>query len=144
LSPPRRPWGLTALSGFFVFGAAMSGLTCFLLLFPGSALDPIWRLNPQARDAFQSMGVWAVVLMAAVCAACALAARGLWIRAPWGRRLAVGILTVNLMGDLGNALVRGDLRTLIGLPIAGALIAYLLSPRARGYDAPTVKRGVSP
>jgi hypothetical protein len=38
---------------------------------------------------------------------------------------------VNLIGDAGNAAVRGDLRTLIGLPIGGALIAYLLSPRVR-------------
>ncbi|MFL6264370.1 MAG: hypothetical protein ACJ76Y_32175 [Thermoanaerobaculia bacterium] len=140
MSPPRRPFGITALSGFFVFGAAMSGLTCFLLLFPGSALDSVWRLNPHAHEAFQRMGIWAVALMAAVCAACALAARGLWIRAPWGRRLAVGILTVNLIGDTANAFVRGDLRTLIGLPIGGALIVYLL----RRYDASTVKRGASP
>ena len=30
------------------------------------------------------------------------------------------------MGDLLNAFVRNDLRTLIGLPIGGAMIAYLL------------------
>jgi uncharacterized membrane protein (DUF2068 family) len=140
LSPRRRPPGLTALSGFFVFGAAMSGLTCFLLLFPGTVLDPIWRLNPQAHEAFRSMGIWAVVLMAIVCAACALAAWGLWIVAPWGRWLALGILTVNLIGDVGNAFLRGDLRTLIGLPIGGALIAYLL----RRYDAPTVQERSEP
>lgn len=140
MSPRRRPFGLTALSGFFVFGAAMSGLTCVLLLFPGSVLDAVWRLNPQARDGLRQMGPWAIVLMAAVCAACALAARGLWMRAPWGRWLAVGILTVNLIGDLGSAVVRGDLRTLIGLPIGGALIVYLL----RRYDAPQVKRGAIP
>jgi hypothetical protein len=77
------------------------------------------------------MGVWAVLLMAAVCAACALAARGLWLLEPWGRRLALGILAVNLAGDLGNAFLRGDLRTLIGLPIGGVLIGYLLSPRVK-------------
>ncbi|HEY2293970.1 MAG TPA: hypothetical protein VGM86_24985 [Thermoanaerobaculia bacterium] len=140
MSPRNRPFGLTALSGFFVFGAAMSGLTCVLLLFPGSALEAVWRLNPQAREGLRRMGPWAIILMAAVCAACALAARGLWMRAPWGRWLALGILTVNLIGDLGSAVVRGDPRTLIGLPIGGALIVYLL----RRYDAPTIKRGASP
>ncbi|PYQ57159.1 MAG: hypothetical protein DMF53_23425 [Acidobacteria bacterium] len=140
MSPRSRPFGLTALSGFFVFGAVMSGLTCILLLFPGSALDAVWRLNPQAREGLRQMGPWAVVLMATVCAACALAARGLWLRAPWGRRLALAILTVNLIGDLGSAVVREDLRTLIGLPIGGALIVYLL----RRYDAPTVNRGEGP
>lgn len=140
MSPRSRPLGVTALSGFFVFGAAMSGLTCILLLFPGTGLDRVWSLNPEAHRAFREMGIWALALMAAVCAACALAARGLWMRAPWGRWLAVGILTVNLIGDLGDAVVRGDPRTLIGLPIGGALIVWLL----RRYDAPTVKRGASP
>jgi hypothetical protein len=133
LSPRSRPLGITALSGFFVFGAAMSGLTCFLLLFPGTGLDPVWRLNPQAHEALRGMGIWAVALMMIVCASCALAARGLWIVAPWGRRLALGILTVNLIGDLANAIFRGDPRTLIGLPIGGALIGYLLTPRVRKF-----------
>jgi hypothetical protein len=133
LTSRQRPPGITALSGFFVFGAAMSGLTCFLLLFPGTGLDPIWRLNPQAHEAFRGMGIWAVALMMIVCAACALAARGLWIRAPWGQRLALGILTVNLIGDLANAVFRGDLRTLIGLPIGAVLIGYLLTPQVREF-----------
>ena len=33
--------------------------------------------------------------------------------------------------NIGNAVIRGDLRTLIGVPIAFILIAYLLSPRIR-------------
>jgi len=47
-------------------------------------------------------------------------------RARWGVSLALGILAVNLVGDLLNAFLRHDLRTLIGLPIGGAMIAYLL------------------
>ena len=46
-----------------------------------------------------------------------------------GVPLALGILSVNLVGDLLNAFVRHDLRTLIGLPIGGAMIAYLLIAR---------------
>jgi hypothetical protein len=38
---------------------------------------------------------------------------------------------VNLIGDLTNAFVRNDFRTLIGVPIAGAIIFYL----ARGARA---------
>jgi hypothetical protein len=127
----RLPAGVIAMSCFFLFGTAMSFLTCIALLFPGSRLEPMWRLNPQAHEAFLQMGSWAIGLMAAVCLACALSARGLWIRARWGYRLALGILAVNLIGDAMNAILRSDLRTLIGIPIGGALIAYLLSARVK-------------
>jgi hypothetical protein len=36
---------------------------------------------------------------------------------------------VNLVGDTFNAVFRGDLRTLIGLPIGGLMIWYLISER---------------
>ena len=63
--------------------------------------------------------------MAIVGGACALAATGLARNAKWGRWLGILILAVNLVGDFSNALVRHDLRTLIGVPIAGAMIFYL-------------------
>jgi hypothetical protein len=127
----RPPAGLIALSGFFTFGAVISALTGIALLTPGGTLEPMWRLNPQAQEAFRRMGSWAPALMAAVSLACALAARGVWRRVRWGHRLALAILVVNLLGDVGNALLRGDTRTLVGLPIGAGLIAYLLSPRVR-------------
>jgi hypothetical protein len=123
------------MSAFFAFGAVMSGLTAVLLGFPGSRIDAIWKLNPIARDEFLRMGSWAIVLMATVCFACAMAAIGVWRRTRWGHRLACGILVVNLVGDLTNAIIRSDPRTLIGLPIGGALIAYLASRRVRNYFA---------
>jgi hypothetical protein len=64
-------------------------------------------------------------------AACCFAAVGLWSRARWGYQLALLLLGINLVGDVSNALIRGDLRTLIGLPIGGLLIAYLLSKPVR-------------
>ena len=64
--------------------------------------------------------------MAVVGAACGLAAVGLARNAEWGRRLAIGVLTLNLVGDSLNALLRHDPRTLIGLPIGGLMILYLV------------------
>src|SRR5437870_12167680 len=119
----RPPAGLVALSGFFALGTVVAGVSCVALLTPGRAWEPMWRLNPAARVAFGGMGFWAVALMFTVAAACALSARGLWIRATWGRRLALILLVVNLVGDATNAFIRSDPRTLIGLPIGGALIA---------------------
>jgi len=37
----------------------------------------------------------------------------------------------NLVGDTANAILRDDPRTLIGLPIGGLLIAYLLRPKIK-------------
>ena len=129
---PRPQPGLIALSAFLAIGAIIATLTSIALLTPGSALEPMWRLNPQAQVAFRAMGRWAIALMLVVALACALSAAGLWLRARWGHRLALTLLVVSFFGDATNALVRGDLRTLIGLPIAAALTAYLLTPRVRG------------
>ncbi len=129
MSEQRLPVGIKLLSAFFTFGALVCLITIIALLFPGGVLDPIWRLNPDARVAFQKIGALSILLMFVVGLACALAAIGLVRRAPWGRRLAFAILGVNLFGDLVNALVRHDLRTLIGLPIGGAMMIYLLIAR---------------
>jgi hypothetical protein len=117
------------LAVFFGAGALICLVTMLALAFPGGILEPIWRLRPDARIEFQKLGNWSVLLMATVGLACGLAACGLARQAEWGRRLAIGILTVNLIGDSLNALLRHDWRTLIGLPIGGLLIWYLVRKR---------------
>ena len=126
-----RPLALTALSGFFAFGMLISSTSAVSLALPGSRLEPMWRLNPEARQAFGRLGPWAVPLLLTVAATCAGSALGLRRERRWGHRLAVGVLAVNLVGDLLNAVVRGDRRTLVGLPIGGAMLTYLLSRRIR-------------
>jgi len=96
-----------------------------LLLFPGTKFDLLWRLNPDARLAFQSLGSWSFVIMPIVGAACTAAAIGLWRGTVWGVRLALIILSLNIVGDLINVFLRYDYRALIGLPIGGAMIVYL-------------------
>jgi hypothetical protein len=121
----ETPIGMKSLAIFFAFGACMCALTIWLLLFPGGALNSLWRLNPEAHTAFQRIGGLSILLMAIVGVACALAAIGLARNAKWARWVGVLILALNLVGDLTNAFVRHDLRTLIGVPIAGAMIFYL-------------------
>jgi hypothetical protein len=100
-------------------------LAIVLLVFPGTRLDSLWNLNPEARVAFQSMGGWSLLLMLAVGAGCALTAIGMWRGTLWGIRLGLAILFINIIGDLTNVIIRHDYRSLIGLPIAGAMIFYL-------------------
>lgn len=128
-----RPLGITALSIFFLFGAAAGFISFVSLLFPGSFLEPMWRLNPRAREGFTEMGAWAVVLMCAVCVSCASSAVGLWRGARWGYRLAAAMLAFNLLGDVANVFTGTEPRAAVGIPIVLAILAYLMSRRARCF-----------
>ncbi|HME35351.1 MAG TPA: hypothetical protein VKF84_08940 [Candidatus Sulfotelmatobacter sp.] len=140
-----RLLGITTLSLFFAFGAVMSGLAAVMLLFPGSMLDPLWRVNPRAREGFAGLGVWAVLLMAVVCLACVTAATGLWRCRRWGLWSALAILGVNLVGDAANAALAHDWRALIGLPVCAAMILYLLAHRrVRPWDIVSKSREMHP
>jgi len=127
----KQPQPLYWFAAFFAFGATMCLLTIVLLVFPGTKLDSLWNLNPDARLAFQSLGSWSVLLMLTVGTGCALAAIGLWYRKRWGVPLAIAILFINIIGDLVNVVTRHDYRSLVGLPIAGAMIFYLSRFRTR-------------
>ena len=133
--PTTRPAGITALSLFFLFGACASFLSFVSLLWPGSFLEPMWRLNPHARAGFAKMGMWAVVLMLVVCVACAAAAVGLWRGARWGHRLAFAMLALNMLGDIVDVALGIEPRAVIGNPIALALLGYLLSRGVRRFFA---------
>jgi hypothetical protein len=109
-------------AAFFAFGAIMCLLTIVLLVFSGTKLDSLWNLNLDAHVGFQSLGSWSIVLMVVVGTGCALAVIGLWRATVWGVQLPVAILFCNIIGDLVNALMRRDYRSLVGLPIAGAMI----------------------
>ena len=117
----RHRW----LASFFAFGVSICLLTIALLLFPGTALDELWRLNPDAHAVFQAIGGWSIAIMLLVGTACLIAAIGLWRGTLWGTRVAILILVVNMIGDLSDALLNYNFRTLIGLPIAAAMIVYL-------------------
>jgi uncharacterized membrane protein (DUF2068 family) len=117
-----HPW----LAAFFAFGASMCAFVLALLLFPGSPLDSVWRLNPEARLAFRSLGNWSFLLMLAVGILCLFAAIGLWRGTVWGTRVALSILSINIIGDIVNALFRNDYRALIGLPVGAAIIFFLV------------------
>jgi hypothetical protein len=129
----NRPFGITALIALFLFGTAASFLAALSLTFPGSFLDPIWRLNPHARAGFNSMGSWAIVLMSAVCVACAFTAIGLWRGSRWGYWLAVLMLVVNLVGELVNVISGIEPRAIFGIPIVLLVLVYMMRRRTRSF-----------
>ena len=90
-------------------------------------------MNPRARSAFSGLGVAAPALLVLVSGACGIASVGILRRRRWGHRVAVGLISVNLVGDAVNAALGIEPRAAVGVPIAGALLFYLLSRRVRGY-----------
>jgi hypothetical protein len=132
----QRPHAITALSLFFGAGAFISFTAAVALFMPGGFLEPMWRLNPRARVGFASMGGWAPLLLFAVCLTCAAAAFGLWQMRRWGYRLALGLLLVNLTGDVLNTLLGTEPRAAVGIPIVLLLLAYFARSRIRAAFGP--------
>src|SRR5262249_4360012 len=130
---PDRPAGVTALACLFAVGVLLSGLSAISLLNPGGVLEPIWKLNPRARVSFSRMGVWAPLLLAVVCVACAACAFGFFAGKRWAYPLGVGGLLVNLTGDVVNAALGVEPRALVGVPIVALILWYLSSRQVRDF-----------
>jgi uncharacterized membrane protein (DUF2068 family) len=62
---------------------------------------------------------------------CAAASLGLWWTSRWGYWFAVGLITINLIGDLINVVLGTEPRAIVGVPVAAAILAYLISKRVR-------------
>ena len=125
----HRPPGITALSIFFLAGAAISLTASLSLLRPNSFLESMWRLNPRAQENLSQLGLWAVLLLATVSVFCAAAAIGLWRGSTWGHWLAIGLIGTNLIGSITNVLLGTEPRAIVGIPIAAAILLYLLKIR---------------
>lgn len=122
---------ITAFGLFLVFAAAMALFAAFLMLWPGTVLDNAWGLNPTAHRQLALVGRPAGILFLALSGALAAAGIGWFKRHRWGWLLAVIIMATQLVGDLGNMLWGDPLKGAVGMVIAGALLACLLSRRVR-------------
>lgn len=129
----KRPWAVTTLAVFFALGAGATLGSGMSLLTPGGPLEPMWRVNPGAHEAFARMGLAGPVLMATLSAACTSAAAGLWRGRPWGYRAAVVMLGLNLTAAIANVITGAEPRAKVGMPIVAALLAFLTSKQVRSY-----------
>jgi hypothetical protein len=117
----------------FAFGTLPSGLSFISLLTPGGLLEPIWRLNPRAHEAFSHMGAWALLLLGIVFVACAACAFGFFKGRRWGYWLGTVGLLVNATGDLVNAALGIEPRAWVGVPIVAFILWHLSRPRVRAF-----------
>lgn len=129
---PRR---IIGVGMFLIFGAAMASLAGTTLVWPGSALDRIWNLNPRAHEVLAPFGRVVGIPFLLLGVTLAVASLGWFKRRRWGWWLTVAIIATQVLGDLIN-IFRGDLiRGGAGLLIAGALLFYLLRPQLRSAFA---------
>ncbi len=111
----------------------ISFVSAVSLLLPGSFLEPMWRLNPRAHQAFGSIGPAAIVLLACVSLACGATASGLWCGKLWGYRLSLVLLAVNLLGDIYNTVSGTEPRAVIGIPIVILILILITTAKTRAF-----------
>lgn len=128
-----RPLVVTFLLVLFVIGIFASLISVITLAFPGTFLDVVWRVNPNAHAGLIRIGGWSVVLMSTVFVACLLTAIGLWRRLTWGYWLAMAMLAANLIGDAINVINGTERRAIVGVPIVLLLLLFLSRRKTREY-----------
>src|SRR5277367_6229185 len=122
-------FGLIAMGAFLLFGATTATLAGFMLLFPGTILEPLWKLNPMAGEQLHQLGP--AIAFLALGAVMLVTAIG-WMKSRfWAWALAVVIIASQVVGDLANAIRGQYLQGAVGVLIAGALLIYLVRPKVR-------------
>jgi hypothetical protein len=135
--------GITALGIFLFFGATMALLAGTTLLWRGTILDHMWVANAPAYRQLAPFGKTVGIPFLLLGTTLVVAGIGWFKRRLWGWRLAVGIIAVQVLGDLVNAFMGDLVRGGVGFVIAGALLVYLLRPQVRcafaSGNAPSVR-----
>ena len=132
-SIPQRPRAVVPLGIFFFFGCTMAAYAAFTLGVPGTPLDRLWALNPEAHLQLAPLGRIMALPFALLSAAMFLTGIAWFKRRRWGYLLGTAIIAVNLAGDAFNML-RGEwLKGGTGVVIAGLLLMVMTRPAMRRY-----------
>ena len=132
-----------AIGVFFYFAMTMALYAAITLLHPGTVLDRLWSLNPDAHRELLPLRKPAGALFLLIAATAATGGLGWFRRRLWGWRSAVLGIGTQVLGDCVN-LVRGDwLRGGAGLLIGGGLLIYLLSSKIKKKFTPISDSGPS-
>jgi hypothetical protein len=134
----KSPRGIIAVGIFLFFAAIMASLAGTMLVWRGTTLDRLWLINPRAYRELAPHGKAVGIPFLLLGIGLVVAGTGWFKRRLWGWRVAVGIIAVQVLGDLVNAFLGDLVRGGIGFMIAGALLIYLLRPEVRGAFANVV------
>jgi hypothetical protein len=127
----RSTIAIIAFGIFLVFAATMACLAGAMLLYPRTPLDGLWVLNPRGHRDLAPLGKRIGVPFLLLAVTLSVSAFGWFRKRPWGWRLAVAILAIQVFGDFVNLFLGHFLEGMSGAAIAGALLFYILRPRVR-------------
>jgi hypothetical protein len=130
-APASATRGITAIGIFLSLGTAMALIAGITLARPGTTLDRLWTLNPQAYRQLAPLGKTVGALFLLLSAALGVASAGWLRRRKWGWLLAVTIISTQLLGDLVNTLRGQVIQGSVGIAVAGALLLYMTRPSVR-------------
>jgi len=126
LSPSMVAFGI-----FLFFGATMAALAGTTLIWRGTILDGVWKLNTTGYKQLTALGRSVGILFFLLSGSLAVAGTGWFRRRHWGWSLAVAIIATQILGDLVN-FFRGDfIRGGIGTAIGGTVLLYLFSENVK-------------
>lgn len=127
------PPGVKAFAILMGIGTVIAGAAAITLLLPGTPIDGIWAFKAAAYQQMLSFRWLAGPGFVLLAAALLYAAVGLW-RGWWrGWAVAVAILALNGLSDLGRVFTGDVLGGIVGIVIASALVAYLFRPAIRRH-----------
>ena len=117
--------GFMAFGIFLFFGAAMALLAAVTLLFPGTILDRSWGLNPRGHQQLALIGRPAGLFFLLLCGVLLSAAIGWFRRQRWAWWLAISVIGLQMIGNIGSVAAGQSLSGMVGATIAAALLVYL-------------------
>jgi hypothetical protein len=127
----RIPKGRSAFGAFLFFGAAMALLAGATLLWPGTRLDLIWRLNMRAYRELAPLGRAIGLPFLLLGVTLGSAGVGWFRRRKWAWWLAVAVIATQVAGNLANIVLGRVVEVAVGGTIAAALLFYLLRAAVR-------------
>ncbi len=129
-----RPTMVSGIAVVLFVATAIAAVTGTSLAFPGTLLDRLWDLNPQAYAGFQTLGRVAGALLWLIGSVACSAGLGLLRRKRWAWWLSIALFAITGGGDAFNMVVRRDwMRSGVGVCISGGFLLALILPGVRGF-----------
>lgn len=119
---------------FLFFATAMAWVTGISLALPGTFLDAIWKMNPDAYNGFAPMGAAAIILLLLLGACTFAAALGMLRGRKWAWWLTVSVFVLNILGDVADMFVHHDyLKRGFGVLIVLFFLFLLSRPSVKAF-----------